>query len=83
MTRSNLHLSRLSVATTLRIDQEMRKVRTRKNNYELMTVSQATYSSSLDYHGSSGEKRLDSVCCFLFFLPAFAKKVAFAEGSIC
>lgn len=74
MPRSNLHFNSLSVATTLRIDQEMRKVRTRKNNYELMAVTQARYGSSLDHHGSSGEKRLDSACCFLFFCIHLQKR---------
>lgn len=48
----------------MRIDQEERKGRTRKNNYnyELMAIIQARYDGNLDHHGSSGETKWDSTC---------------------
>lgn len=58
----NLTFNRLSPAAVLRIGQEERKGRTRKNNYnyELMENVQKRYDGNLDHHGSCGEKRLNS-----------------------
>lgn len=59
-----MHFKRLSLAATLRIDQEGGKSRTKKNNYtyELMEISEARYGDHLDQLGSSGEKSLASAC---------------------
>ena len=63
LTWFNLHFNRLSLAATLRIDQERGKSRTKNNyTYELMEITEARYGDHLDQLGSSGEKSLASAC---------------------
>lgn len=59
-----MHFNRLSLAVTLKTDQEGRKSRIRNNNYyyEVIAIIQAIHGGDLDQHSCSNVNRLDSAC---------------------